>query len=55
MNYTQGAFSDLLARINNLPHLMIAAGQQHGLGSQETLRYSEQLDELIFQYQSQNR
>lgn len=55
MNYTQGAFCDLLARIDNLRHVMIVAGQQHGLNSPETLRYSEQLDELIFQYQLQNR
>ncbi|WP_309241336.1 aspartyl-phosphate phosphatase Spo0E family protein [Domibacillus sp. PGB-M46] len=41
--------------MNNLRHLMIAAGRQHGLGSPETLRYSGQLDELIFQYQFQNR
>ncbi|WP_082220491.1 aspartyl-phosphate phosphatase Spo0E family protein [Domibacillus robiginosus] len=55
MNYNQGAFCDLLARINNLRHLMMTAGQQYGLGSQETLQYSEQLDELILQYQFQNR
>lgn len=55
MNDKQGTFCDLLARINNLRHLMIKAGQQYGLSSQKTLCYSEQLDELILQYQLQNR
>ncbi|WP_231584163.1 aspartyl-phosphate phosphatase Spo0E family protein [Domibacillus indicus] len=34
---------------------MVAAGLQYGLTSPETLRYSEQLDELILQYQFQNK
>ncbi|MCI2256970.1 aspartyl-phosphate phosphatase Spo0E family protein [Domibacillus sp. PGB-M46] len=34
---------------------MIKAGRQYGLSSQKTLRYSEQLEELILQYQLQNR
>ncbi|WNS82267.1 aspartyl-phosphate phosphatase Spo0E family protein [Domibacillus sp. DTU_2020_1001157_1_SI_ALB_TIR_016] len=55
MTYSQGALCDLLARINNLRQRMITAGLQHGLNSPETLRYSEQLDELILQYQLQNR
>lgn len=55
MNYTQDAFCDLLARINNLRDRMIIAGLQYGLSSPETVQYSEQLDELILQYQLQNR
>ncbi|MEM1505920.1 aspartyl-phosphate phosphatase Spo0E family protein [Domibacillus sp. 8LH] len=48
-------FCDLLSRIDNLRQLMITAGLQYGLGSPETLHYSEQLDELILQYHFQNR
>lgn len=55
MTYTQGPLFDLLNRINNLRHLMITSGQQYGLGSLETLQYSEELDELIIQFQLQNR
>ncbi|WP_083256036.1 aspartyl-phosphate phosphatase Spo0E family protein [Domibacillus iocasae] len=55
MNNAQGAFGDLLSRINNLRHLMITAAQHHGLCSPETLRYSEELDKLIFQFQLQDR
>ena len=55
MTCPQEAFSDLLSHINNLRYLMIQAAQQHGLGSAETLRYSEELDELILQFQLQNR
>ncbi|WP_255822080.1 aspartyl-phosphate phosphatase Spo0E family protein [Domibacillus sp. PGB-M46] len=54
-NEKQGAFCKLPAQINNLRHLMIKAGRQYGLSSQKTLRYSEQLEELILQYQLQNR
>ncbi|MEM1505795.1 aspartyl-phosphate phosphatase Spo0E family protein [Domibacillus sp. 8LH] len=45
---------ELNKQINGLQHVLIAAGMEHGLGSPEALRYSEQLDELIFQYQLQN-
>ncbi|WP_018394295.1 MULTISPECIES: aspartyl-phosphate phosphatase Spo0E family protein [Bacillaceae] len=55
MDNSEGTFCDLLSLINSLRHLMITAAQQHGLNSPETLRYSEELDELIFQFQLQNR
>ncbi|MGG3452075.1 aspartyl-phosphate phosphatase Spo0E family protein [Domibacillus aminovorans] len=55
MNNTQRTFCDLLSLINSIRHLMITAEQQHGLNSPETLRYSEELDELILQFQLQNR
>lgn len=55
MNNVQDTYFDLLDRINSLRELMITAGQQYGLGDSKTLRYSEQLDELIFQYQLQNK
>jgi hypothetical protein len=55
MTYHQGHFGDLLIRINKLHLLMITSGQQYGLGSLETLQYSEELDELIIQFQLENR
>ncbi len=48
---TQVTFCELLSLINNLRHLMITAGQQYGLNNPETLRYSEELDKLIIQFQ----
>lgn len=45
----------LAVQINKLRRLMILNAKIYGLGSQETLYYSEQLDELILQYQFQNR
>ncbi|MGG3449910.1 aspartyl-phosphate phosphatase Spo0E family protein [Domibacillus aminovorans] len=52
MNNTQVTFCELLSLINSLRHLMITAGQQHGLNSLETLRCSEELDELILEFQN---
>lgn len=45
---------ELNKQINGLQHILIAAGLKYGLGSPEALKYSEQLDELIFQYQLRN-
>ncbi|WP_018392478.1 aspartyl-phosphate phosphatase Spo0E family protein [Bacillus sp. 37MA] len=53
MSNTQVTFCELLSHINSLRHLMITAEKQHGLNSPETLRYSEELDELILQFQLQ--
>ena len=55
MEQTQINSSSLHSQINDLRYLMIHAGQQHGLDSPEVLRYSEELDKLIFQFQLQNR
>ena len=55
MTYDKGAFCELADRIEQMRQLMITVGLKYGLSSPETLRYSEQLDELILQYQFQNR
>ncbi|WP_342743413.1 aspartyl-phosphate phosphatase Spo0E family protein [Domibacillus antri] len=51
----KGAPCDLTKRINSLRFLMIRAGRQNGLGSQEVLRYSEELDKLIMEFQLRHR
>ncbi|WP_082087897.1 aspartyl-phosphate phosphatase Spo0E family protein [Domibacillus indicus] len=53
MTYAQDTFCDLLDRIEQIRQLMITSGLQYGLSSPETVRYSEQLDELILWYQLQ--
>ncbi|OMP66167.1 hypothetical protein BTO28_13685 [Domibacillus epiphyticus] len=45
----------LSSRITHLRELMILIGTSKGLDSVETLKYSEELDKLIFQFQLQNR
>ena len=55
INNQQLNLEALANQINNLRYIMVAAGLELGLGSVEVLRYSEQLDELIFQFQLQNR
>ncbi|WP_442600155.1 aspartyl-phosphate phosphatase Spo0E family protein [Neobacillus sp. D3-1R] len=40
-------------KIKLLRNKMIRIGCQCGLTNQETLRYSQKLDKLIFEYQSQ--
>lgn len=45
---------ELILRINDLRNLMISAGITNGLNSNETLKYSEELDKLIIQVQLQN-
>lgn len=41
----------LKGKIENLRQKMIADGMEKGLKNKETLRYSQELDELIFEYQ----
>lgn len=55
MTNSKSVFGDLTDRINHFRNLMIAAGLQHGLGSTETLKYSEKLDQLIVEFQLKNR
>ncbi|OKL37836.1 aspartyl-phosphate phosphatase Spo0E family protein [Domibacillus mangrovi] len=47
-------FDELIMRINDLRNLMVSAGITNGLSSNETLKYSEELDKLIIQVQLQN-
>ncbi|MCP3764072.1 aspartyl-phosphate phosphatase Spo0E family protein [Domibacillus sp. A3M-37] len=55
MEQSQLNSTSLDSQINDLRFLMITAGQQHGLSSPETLRYSEELDKLILEFQLQYR
>ncbi|WP_082220385.1 Spo0E family sporulation regulatory protein-aspartic acid phosphatase [Domibacillus robiginosus] len=42
---------ELAIRIKNVRHLMIVTGTNKGLGNSETIKYSEELDNLIIQFQ----
>ncbi|WP_083256106.1 aspartyl-phosphate phosphatase Spo0E family protein [Domibacillus iocasae] len=55
MEQSQLISTSLDSQINDLRFQMIIAGQQHGLSSPETLRYSEELDKLILEFQLQYR
>lgn len=46
---------DLPSQISDLRRLMISTGTVYGLSSNETLRYSEELDKLIIQFQLLNK
>ncbi|KKB33045.1 aspartyl-phosphate phosphatase Spo0E family protein [Bacillus thermotolerans] len=43
---------ELLNQINNLRKKMIVAGLSKGLGHADTLKYSQELDKLIFRHQT---
>ncbi|OMP66961.1 aspartyl-phosphate phosphatase Spo0E family protein [Domibacillus epiphyticus] len=47
--------NNLLSQINDLRELMVYTGMEKGLNSVETLKYSQELDKLIFQYQVQSK
>lgn len=45
-------FNDLVAEINSKRKMMIKVGMAKGLHHFETIRYSEELDRLIYKYQT---
>lgn len=45
------SFSELAYKINIIRQLMISTGQTKGLNHPDTLKYSQELDELIFKTQ----
>ena len=47
--------NDLHIQIEELRYLMLDTAKTYGLGSIDTLRYSEELDKLIMQAQLQNK
>lgn len=47
----QENLEELIIRINHVRHLMISTGLRKGLSDYETLKYSQELDELIHKYQ----
>lgn len=55
MEHIQVKPGNLSSEINHLRQLMISTAKAHGLGSRETLMYSQELDKLIIQVQLQNR
>jgi hypothetical protein len=55
MEQVQINSNQLLSRINYLRELMISAGITKGFHSSETLKYSQDLDKLIIQFQLQSR
>ena len=48
---TQLNLNDLSIQIHDIRKLMIATGITKGLGNIETIKYSEELDKLIIQFQ----
>ncbi|OAH57779.1 MULTISPECIES: aspartyl-phosphate phosphatase Spo0E family protein [Bacillaceae] len=52
---TQLNLDDLSTQINDIRELMIASGLKKGFTDIETLKYSEELDKLILQFQLQSR
>ncbi|MCM3789450.1 aspartyl-phosphate phosphatase Spo0E family protein [Domibacillus indicus] len=55
MKNNQPLLDDLSSQIQKLRHLMVLSADIYGFGSLEVLRYSQELDELIIQFQLQNR
>ncbi|MGG3451540.1 aspartyl-phosphate phosphatase Spo0E family protein [Domibacillus aminovorans] len=55
MSPTQLNLNDLSTQINHIRKLMIASGIEKGLNNFETLKYSEELDKLIIQFQLQSK
>lgn len=47
--------NNLYSQIEELRYLMINTAKTYGLGSTDTLRYSEELDKLIMQAQLQGK
>ncbi|GLY09692.1 aspartyl-phosphate phosphatase Spo0E family protein [Bacillus badius] len=47
----QETLDELITRINSVRHLMVSTGLRKSLCDCETLKYSEELDELIHNYQ----
>ncbi|MCM3789449.1 aspartyl-phosphate phosphatase Spo0E family protein [Domibacillus indicus] len=45
---------ELAIEIKNVRKLMIITGTNKGLGNSETIKYSQELDNLIFQFQLQS-
>jgi hypothetical protein len=52
---SQENLDKLNTQINELRKLLISVGTAKGLGSSETLKYSEELDKLIIQAQLKSR
>ncbi|MGG3450683.1 aspartyl-phosphate phosphatase Spo0E family protein [Domibacillus aminovorans] len=50
---TQLSLEDLSVQVNDMRKLLIAAGLKKGFTDSETLKYSEELDKLIMQFQLQ--
>lgn len=55
MKNNQLLLHDLSFQIQKLRHLMILSAAAYGLDSLEVLQYSQKLDELIIQFQLQDR
>ena len=55
MKHVQLTLEELSFEIERLRHLMINAASTYGFESKEVLAYSKELDELIVQFQLQNR
>ncbi|OMP67047.1 aspartyl-phosphate phosphatase Spo0E family protein [Domibacillus epiphyticus] len=55
MKQGQTNTDSLLSQINELRELMVSTGMEKGLDNVETIKYSQELDKLIFQFQLQNR
>ncbi|MEC1522603.1 aspartyl-phosphate phosphatase Spo0E family protein [Neobacillus niacini] len=51
MRKTCKGTKNLLMKINRLRKKMICIGMAKGLSHPETLKYSEELDELIYKFQ----
>ncbi len=51
----QLSLEELSAQIDDMRKLLIATGLKKGFSDVETLKYSEQLDKLIIQFQLQSR
>ncbi|WP_039238859.1 aspartyl-phosphate phosphatase Spo0E family protein [Bacillus thermotolerans] len=49
---TREVYYDLLTEINDVRNAMLSVGMSKGLDHTETLKYSQELDKLIFKYQS---
>ncbi|WP_082220426.1 aspartyl-phosphate phosphatase Spo0E family protein [Domibacillus robiginosus] len=55
MENDQPTFEKLSFKIERIRHLMIIAASVYGLESKEVLVYSQELDELIIQFQLQDK
>jgi len=49
---TREVCCDLLTEISNVRNAMLSVGMSKGFDHTETLKYSQELDKLIFKYQS---
>ncbi|WP_082220490.1 aspartyl-phosphate phosphatase Spo0E family protein [Domibacillus robiginosus] len=55
MEHAQLTLEELSFEIERFRHLMITAASVYGFESKEVLAYSKELDELIVQFQLQNK